>query len=96
MKMKYKDFSPKIRPNDVIEMITDYVNGENYLVLKIEKNCVKVLPLSQCKKDFEKSAIPYLSIPYDMIINVIKLDNSSILYYANSNNPHIVKVIRGM
>ena len=94
--MKYKDFFSKIRPNDVVEMITDYVNGENYLVLKVEKDCIKVLPLSQCKKDFEKSAIPYLSIPYDMIINASKLDNSSLLYYANCDNPHIIKAIQEM
>jgi len=94
--MKSKDFFSKIKPNDVIEMMTDYVHDENYLVLKVERDCVKVLPLSQFKKDFEKSAIPYLSIPYDIIKQAIKLDSSKLLYYINTGNPHIIKAIREM
>ena len=96
MKMKYKDFFSKVRPNDVIEMITDYANAENFLVLKVEKDCIRVLPLSQFKKDFEKSATPYLSIPYDIIKQAIRMDRSKLLYYINTGNPHIDKAIREM
>ena len=94
--MKSKDFFSKIKPNQVIEMTTDYANGENYLVLKVEKTCVKVLPLSQFKKEFEKSATPYLSIPYDIIKKAIRLDSSKLLYYINTGNPHIDKAIQEM
>ena len=95
MRKIYSIFS-KIRPNDVIEMTTDYANGENYLVLKVGRDFIKVLPLSQFKKDFQKSAIPYLSIPYDIIKNAVKLDSSKLLYYINTGNPHIARAIREM
>ena len=94
--MKFEDFLGKVRPKELIEMSTDYVNKEQYLIIKVAKDGLKVLPLSQCKFSPKKTAVPLLSIPYGMIKKYLKLDHSMLLYYANSDNPHIIRTIKEM
>jgi hypothetical protein len=97
MKMKYRDFFLKIKRNNIIRMKTQYSKYENYLVIKVEKEHVKVLPLSQFEKEDQADVtIPYLCIPYSIILKAKKIDKSKILYYVNAKNPHIIRAIEEM
>ena len=92
--MKYNEISDEIKPNIVASIITMAGKEADYLVLEINKQSIKVLPLEfYLNSEGDNDLVPTLSFPYDLIESVKLTDKTSLLFLTNQRNPHIKNAI---
>lgn len=81
---------------DVVTMNTSFKNGGKYLVLNVDTNHLKVLPLDIFYNDFESGdticSVP-ISIPFNMVNSISKNDKVELLFLAATRNPHILAAL---
>ena len=97
--MKYNKDLKKLKPRDVISAKTIFEENVKYLILNVslKNKSIKVLSLTGIDKGGdENSLFPGLEMPFSMILDYKKIDNSELLFYSNYNNPHIINAISQM
>ncbi len=99
MKMKYKKgiISSGIKRNDIIKLKTTLsAEYSKYLVLdvKINEKHLNLLPIDNLIEEVDSNRlIPVMSMPFNLISELKKDDETSILFLINQNNPHILNAI---
>lgn len=92
--MKFEDIKGLIKKNDFVEICTIFSDEINkYVILSVIKDMLLVLPILE--DEHLAAACPTVAMPYSFILNIKKIDNSGLLFYANLNNKHIDKAIIG-
>ena len=85
-----------MKPKDVISMETVWTESNcRYLVIKVNKKLksIDLLPLEEFYMDEEKKEAPVLSVPFNMIKNMSRVDKGDLLFLANHRNPHIINAL---
>jgi hypothetical protein len=94
-----EDLLPGIRPRDVVVMRTIW-GGEDgrYLVVKISRSqkFMDMLPLEPFFSEGGNVEGPVLSVPFSIVKNLEKIDQSNLFFLVDKSNPHIMKVLEGM
>lgn len=90
--MKYEEIKGKIKKNDLVEINTKFKNIlEKCLIVSISKDMIKVAMILE---ENEVAAVsPLVAIPYDILLDINKIDNRKLLFYSNLNNLHIERAI---
>lgn len=97
--MKYKKgiISSGIKRNDIIKLKTTLsAEYSKYLVLdvKINEKHLNLLPIDNLIEEVDSNRlIPVMSMPFNLISELKKDDETSILFLINQNNPHILNAI---
>ncbi len=96
-KMKFEEFKKLASEKEIalIDTIYSYKKNKKFLIIKIESRCVSVLPLKSFfdSSDPETHA-PVLEMPYEIITNYEKIQNSELLFLVHHNNPYISEAIQ--
>ena len=85
-----------MKPKDVISMETVWTESNcRYLVIRVNKKLksIDLLPLEEFYMDEEKQEAPVLSVPFNMIKNMSRVDKGDLLFLANHRNPHIINAL---
>jgi len=90
--MKYEEIKGRVKKNDLVEIKTKFKNIlEKCLIVYMSKDMVKVAMILE---ENEVAAVsPLVAIPYDLLLEINKIDNRKLLFYSNLNNLHIERAI---
>lgn len=90
--MKYDDLKGIIKKHDFVELSTKFQNNLNKcLIVGVSKDILKIALILE---ENEVAAVsPVVAIPYDILLEVNKIEPHNLLFYSNLNNSHLKKAI---
>lgn len=95
-KVSFRSLKNHIKKYDYITMSTSFKDNARYLVISLDSNHLKVLPLDTLYSSGIDSdclvSIP-LSIPFDMVKSIQKQDKIELLFLAATTNPHVLAAL---
>lgn len=95
-KVSFRKLKNNIKKYDYVTMSTSFKENARYLIISLDSNHLKVLPLDALYSSNDETdsliSIP-LSIPFDMVNWIRKQDKIELLFLAASRNPHILAAL---
>lgn len=97
--MKYKKsiISSGISKNDIINLKTSLSEEYcKYLVIKVDldKKYLDLLPMDKMSEEPASNGIvPVMSMPFSLISKIKKDKDTSLFFFLNQENPHILNAI---
>jgi hypothetical protein len=85
-----------VQQYDSIIMTTQFKENGRYLVLSLDANHIKVLPLDRLYGSMDQDdliqSVP-IHIPFEMIVSIKPMDKLDLLFLVQTNNPHIIAAL---
>jgi hypothetical protein len=90
--MKYEDLKGLIKKHDFVEFSTKFQNKSNKcLIVGMSKDILKIAIILE---ENEVAAVsPVVAMPYEILLEINKIDPYNLLFYSNLNNYHLEKAI---
>lgn len=92
-----KEFKKEVKQYDLIEFNLETEIKHKCMIIEIRKDEISTLPLAPfTEKEVSPELVLRLAIPSDIILNYKKLDESTLLFLINEENPHLKMAIEKM